>query len=147
MDIDTDDRIRNFFTSFLETVAREIENDNRNSDLTCRKIRCFSDFIHNNGRQIINNNEFLSNYYDTFNLNRHNHCIIGKPEYYFLTDEEKKQARTYGSRQNYSKIPMDNHIHDVINCIEKQDIPRLVHFFSQHTELFEELYRNFVSIV
>jgi hypothetical protein len=141
------DRIKYFFTSLLELVVRELENDGRNSDLTQCKIKYFTDFIYNNGNRILNNNEYLSNYICMFYLHGHNHNFFGKSEYYFLTDDQKEIARSYGSRQKYSKIQMDYHIHDVINCIEMRDIPLLVQFFSKNIELFEELDRNINLII
>lgn len=145
--MDLDSRIKEFFNSFLEIVVRELENDNRNSDLTHRKIKYFKDFIYENGKRILDNNENLINYNCMFNLHGHNHNFFGKSEYYFLTDVEKEIARSYGSRKKYSKIPLDYHIHDIINSIETRDIPVLVYFFSRNIELFEELYRNINLIV
>jgi hypothetical protein len=140
--MDSETNITNFFTSLLEIIVRELENDNHNSDLTYRKIKYFSDFIYNNGKRILDNNEYLSNYICMFYLHWHNHNFFGKAEYCFLSDSEKEIARSYGSRQKYSKIQMDYHIHDVVNCVEKRDIPILVRFFSKNMELFEELYKN-----
>jgi hypothetical protein len=141
------DRIKYFFTSLLELIVRELENDGRNSDLTQRKIKYFTDFIYNNGNRILDNNEYLSNYICMFYLHGHNHNFFGKSEYYFLTDDKKEIARSYGSRQKYSKIQMDYHIHDVINCVEMRDIPLLAQFFSKNIELFEELDRNINLII
>jgi hypothetical protein len=42
---------------------------------------------------------------------------------------------------------MDYHIHDVVNCVERRDIPLLVRFFSKNIELFEELQNNINLIV
>jgi hypothetical protein len=137
--MNTSDRITPFFISFLNMVVKELENDNRNSDLTNRKIKYYSDFIYNNGKQILDNNEHLSNYSCIFYLHWHNHNFFGKAEYCFLSDSEKEISRNHGSRKRYNRIPMDYHIHDVINCIENRDIPLLVKFFSKNIELFDEL--------
>jgi hypothetical protein len=142
-----DNRINNFFISFLETIVRELENDKYNSDLTNRKIKYYSDFIYNNSKQILDNNEYLSNYICMFYLHRHNHNFFGKSEYCFLSDSEKEIDRNHGSRKKYSKIPMDYHIHDVVNFVESRDIPSLVKFFSNNIEMFEELHENINSIV
>lgn len=137
-----DSTINKFFLDFLELIVRELENDSHNSDLTNHKIKYYSDFIYNNGKQIINNNEYLSNYSCTFHLHGHNHNFFGKAEYCFLSNAEKEIARNHGSRKKYNKIEMDYHIHDVVNCIETRDIPILVRFFSKNIGLFEELQKN-----
>lgn len=145
--MDTDCKIKYFFSSFLELIMQELENDNRNSDLTNRKIKFFSDFIYNNGKMLLENNEYLSNYICVFYLQCYNHNFFGKPEYCFLTESEKENARNYGSRQKYNRISMEYYIHDVLNNIETRDIPLLVRFFCKNVELFEELNKNIDLIV
>ena len=145
--MDIECNINYFFTSFLELIVREFENDDKNSDLTNNKIKYFSDFINKNGDILLENNENLRNYGSMFNLQGYNHNIFGKTEYCFLTDIEKENARKYGSRQKYNRIPMEHHIHDSVNCIESQYIPILVRFFSKNIDLFEELDKNIKLIV
>jgi hypothetical protein len=145
--MDIECNINYFFSSFLELIMRELENDDKNSDSTNHKITNFINFINNNGDILLENNEHLRNYASIFLLAKSNHNIFGKNEYCFLTDIEKENARKYGSRQKYNRIPMEHHIHDSVNRIEAQDIPMLVRFFSKNIELFEELNKNIHLIV
>lgn len=145
--MDSEYKIKYFFSSFLELIMQELENNRYNSDLTNRKIRCFSDFVYNNGKMLLENNENLSNYVCVFYLQCHNHNFFGKPEYYFLTESEKENAKKIGSRQKYNRIPMEYYIHDVYNSIESRDIPLLVRFFSKNINLFEEINKNIDLIV
>lgn len=139
--MDTEFKIKYFFSSFLELIMRELENNRYNSDLTNHKIRCFSDFVYNNGKMLLENNENLSNYVGMFYLHGHNHNLFGK------CDNIIESPQNYGSRQKYNKIPMEYHIHDIVNSIEGRDIPLLVRFFSKNVELFEELNKNINLIV
>jgi hypothetical protein len=140
--MDYDATVKTFFLEFLELIMRELENNTCNSDLTNRKIKYYSDFIYENGKQILNNNDYLSNYISIFYLQAYNHNLFGKVEYCVLSDSEKMKERSHGSREKYSNIPMDYHIHDAVNCVKKQYIPILVDFFSKNIELFEKLHTN-----
>ena len=132
-------KIQQFFLSILDTNAREIEIHGHDTDLTIRNNTNYRNFIDNHGKQLLNNNEHLSNYNRTFDLSSHNHNFFKNSKYSSLSENEQEIAKNYGSRKKYNKIPMENNIHDVINYIESNRIPILVRFFSQNLDLFEEL--------
>ena len=139
--------IRNFFITFLRIIAQEINDKTYNSESTNKKIKYYTNFIHDNGSMVINNNEPLSNYSDIYNLTQHNHHKMAtNPKYHSLTHEEKERARTFGSRKRYDKIPMENFIHDEIDFLEAHTIPILSIFFNKNITLFEELSSNMISI-
>ena len=131
--------INNFFISFLDKIMRELENSKYLSESTNQKIKSYSDFIFNNRNELLSNNEHICNYGCMYYLYMHNHNYFCKCEYCFMTDEEQQKARSFGSREKYTKIPMDYHIHDVVNCILTRDIPLLTIFFVNNFELFKEL--------